>query len=185
MTTTVLGVDPSSVKFAIVESSKADKKKPTLHVCQFEYEAIEMKVLEAFDFGFEVSMNIRERDGKPPEVFVEAPIQGVGGPGATIPQAFCSGAFMAGAVQAGCKVHLINNQTWKKRALGNGNINKQEVRRRMGTVWPELVNEIPIMEKGEFKGFPDQDLIDAGGLNRHGWWYVEMLERLKKRRKAA
>ena len=182
MTKTVLGVDPSSVKIAVVESSKPNVKKATIHVCHFQYEEIEKKVLEAFDFMFDFIMEIRERDGESPAVFLEAPVMGVGGPGATIPQAFVSGSIMAAVAQADAGLKLVNNQSWKKRALGNGNINKVEVRNRMGVVWPELVKQIPIMEKGEFKGYPDQDLIDAGGLNRFGWHHVELLTRLKKRR---
>lgn len=182
MVNTVLGIDPSSVKIAIIESSAGDVKKPTLHTKHFQNEAIEKKVLEAFDFIFDVCMEVRERDGETPVLYLEAPIMGVGGPGSTIPQAFISGSIMAAAAQAGCLLKLVNNQTWKKRGMGNGNINKVQVRERMEEIWPELIAVIPIMEKGEFKGFPDQDLIDAGGLNLFGWYNVKLIDRIKKRR---
>jgi hypothetical protein len=90
---------------------------------------------------------------------------------------------MAACVQAGVVVKLVNNQTWKKRALGNGNINKAEVRKRIKEQWPTLYEKAPIMTKGEFKGFPDQDLLDAGGLNLFGWWNVDLVSRLRKRRR--
>lgn len=181
---TVLGVDPSSQKIAAVESSDPKRDKPTLHVKHFDFEDIEKKCEEAFDFMFDTLMVIRERDGQPPRVFLEAPVMGVGGPGATIPQAFVSGAIMAACMQAGSIVVLVNNQTWKKRALGRGNINKDQVRELMKETWPRLFKATPIMEKGDFKGHPDQDLLDAGGLNLHGWRSVDLFERLKKRRAA-
>lgn len=179
---TVLGVDPSSQKIAVVESSAKSRDKPTLHATHFELEAHEEKVNEAFDFAFDLFYSVRERDGVPPRVFIEAPIQGVGGPGATVPQAFVTGAIMAAAGQAGVPIKLVNNQTWKKKGLGKGNINKDQVRALIKELWPTLYNMVPIMDKGEFKGLPDQDLIDAGGINRYGWDYVEMIERIKRRR---
>ena len=179
---TVLGLDPSSVKLAAVESSDPRRDVPTLHVYHFEHEAIEEKVSEAFDWLFDLLMGILERDEAPPVVYLEAPVMGVGGPGATIPQAFISGSLMAACVQAGVPVKLINNQTWKKRALGHGNIGKPEVRERMKDTWPKLYKRVPIMEKGDFKGFPDQDLLDAGGLNLFGWWNVGLIERIQKHR---
>lgn len=179
---TVLGLDPSSLKLAAVVTSAPKRDKPTLHVTHFEFEEYERKCEEAFDWTFDLLMEIRERDDQPPAVYLEAPVMGVGGPGATIPQAYVSGAVMTACAQAGARVKLVNNQTWKKRAMGAGNLNKVQVRERMYEVWPELVALIPIMEKGEFKGFPDQDLIDAGGLNLFGWWNAQLVERLRKRR---
>lgn len=182
--TTVCGIDPSSKKVAVVESSRNMRKEPLVHVLEFESEDIEHKVLEAYEFVFNLIMEIRDRDDESPAIFLEAPVVGIGGPGATIPQAFISGAIMVAAAEALSVLKLVNNKAWKKRTLGNGNIAKKDIQERMIEVWPQLYDMTPVMEKGEWKGCKDPDIIDAGGINLFGWRSVKMVERLKSRRKA-
>jgi hypothetical protein len=101
-----------------------------------------------------------------------------------------SGAIMAAAAQAGAKIMLVNNSTWKKKILGNGNIAKEKIRPQMEEqgIWPELIKKAPIIHAKQHSGkipndSPCQDTIDAGCINLFGWEHVKMIERLKKRRK--
>jgi len=127
----------------------------------------------AFDF---LTKTIRfERETTDNEVYVyqEAPIMGVGGPRATIVQAQVGGALMAAAVRLNAPFFLVNNQSWKKRVCGKGNIPKDQVAVRMAEVWPTLI---------EHAG-KDQDLIDAGAVNMFGWHAIDLKARLRGRSK--
>lgn len=186
-TITVGGIDPSSERIALVESSRHNRKKAFIHTIKLNADRIEDRQLQAFDFIVHFAMAVRDREGQSPRLYLEAPVMGVGGPGATIPQAFISGSIMAAAAQTECWISLINNQTWKKRAMGSGNINKNEVTKRMEVIWPEFFKKVPTVTHKQFTdqppGAPDQDIIDAGGLNLHGWWHTLFLERIEERRK--
>jgi Holliday junction resolvasome RuvABC endonuclease subunit len=182
---TVGGIDPNSHKIAIVETRKIDRVKPFIHVVLLTGE-IEERSSQAFDYICDFCISVKERDGSYPRLFLEAPIQGRGGPGSTIPQAFISGAIMAGAVQGGSQIALINNQTWKKRVIGNGNVNKLDVSEWVEDHWPLLFEKTPVIENlsqgHELQGRPDQDILDAGCLSKFGWKHVSMVERLGRRR---
>ncbi len=185
---TVGGIDPSSERIVIVESLRSNKSKAYIHSIRLNADRIEDRQLQAFDFIVNFAMSVRDReDGVSPRLYLEAPIMGVGGPGATIPQAYVSGSIMAAAAQTECWIALVNNQTWKKRALGNGNINKNEITKRMETTWPKFYKKVPTVTAKQFPeqppGAKDQDVIDSGGLNLYGWWHTEFVERIEKRRK--
>jgi hypothetical protein len=185
-TLTVGGIDPNSHKIAIVETRKSNKNKPFIHTIEMGTGDYEDRVSLAFDFTFDFVMSVRERDGFPPRLFLEAPVMGVGGPGATIPQAFVSGGIMAAAVQGGAVISLVNNQSWKKRVCGNGGFNKFAVSRWVEEAWPALYGKAPIIttqaQGKELQGRADQDILDAGCLNIYGWRHVEMVERMWRRR---
>lgn len=116
--------------------------------------------------------NIKERDGVQPVVYLEEPIMGVGGPGATIPQVYVQGAVMAACSEWETKVHQINNSTWKKRICGNGNIAKADIPGVMKDVWPELY----LAAKDQ------QDLIDAGAIHLYGVWHQDLMNKIRKHR---
>lgn len=192
---TVGGIDPSSKKIVIVETRASNKSKPFIHICHLRSENPEENCSDAFDFVVEYAMNVRERDdGQSPRLYLEAPVMGGGGsqktrPGPTISQSFVSGSIMAAAAQTECKIALINNSTWKKRILGNGNIAKEDIGGVIKEVWPELYKAAPLISAKQHNGkipnnMPDQDVLDAGGINLFGWRNVDLVERITKRRKA-
>lgn len=186
LATTVGGIDPSSRRIVIVESRISNKKKGFIHSCYLTHERIEDNQLEAFDFIVDFAMGVRDREGRSPRLYLEQPVMGVGGPGATIPQAYVDGSIMAAAAQTECYITLINNSTWKKRVLGNGNINKNGIVEKMHEVWPEFMEKVPKAPNKQFAdqkpGAPDQDVVDAGAINLFGWSNVEMIEAINRRR---
>lgn len=186
-TMTVGGIDPNSHKIAIVETRRIDKVKPFVHTIELGTGDYEARVSVAFDFIVDYCITVTDRDGgEPPRLFCEAPVMGVGGPGATIPQAYVTGAIMAAAVQGGAQISLINNQTWKKRVCGNGNINKLMVSEWVEEKWPLLYRKAPIIttlaQGADLQGRADQDILDAGCLSKYGWKHVGMVERMWRRR---
>lgn len=185
-TLTVAGVDPNSHKLALVETRRNRQRKPFLHTYNLGNGDYEERCDRAFEEIRWYCQAVEERDGSPVKVFLEAPVMGKGGPGATIPQAYVEGAVMAAVKQSGADITLINNQSWKKQVLGNGNIAKVDIAPKIKELWPELYDKVPIVNDTsvtpDWRGKPDQDLIDAGCLNLFGWHRVLLLERLMKRR---
>jgi hypothetical protein len=184
---TVGGIDPNSHKLALVETRASNKRKPFLHSCDLgKDESHEERCDRAFEFIRLWCLAVEERDGVSPRLFLEAPVMGVGGPGAPIPQAYVEGAVMAAASQSGAEIRLVNNQTWKKEILGNGVIKKEDIDPLVADIWPELYAKVPIINDTSvppaWRGKPDQDLIDAGCIDLFGWGRVDLLERLAKRR---
>ncbi len=180
-TLTVGGIDPSSKKIVIVATDRTRQRKPFIHSTELDADRIEDRQLQAFDFIFQFCMGVRERTGQPPVLYLEAPVMGVGGPGATIPQAFVEGSIMASAAQADAKITLVNNQSWKKLVLGSGATPKDKIGPWVELNWKALYDKTPIMRIGQFKGRPDQDVLDAGCINLFGWKRVLLLESLTKR----
>jgi Holliday junction resolvasome RuvABC endonuclease subunit len=183
----VVGIDPNSHKLALVESRRSAKKKAFLHTFDLTKADYEERCSIAFEAIYMFSLGCEQRDDVAPRFYLEAPVMGKGGPGATIPQAYVEGAVMAAAAQAGAEIHLVNNSTWKKRILGNGNINKKDIADKMKDIWPNFYFKVPIINDTsvtpEWRGKPDQDLIDAGAINLFGWNQVELMERISARRK--
>ena len=190
---TVGGIDPSSRKIAIVESRASNKSKAFIHVITLNSDDVVKNQHAAFDFIFDWGMGVIDRDGQPPRIFLEEAVMGGGGqqgkfrPGPTIAQCYVAGTIMAAAGQLGSQLKLVNNSTWKKRVLGNGNIKKEDIAGVMEEVWPEFMKKVPTIHAKQHNGkipndSPDQDVVDAGGLNLFGWHNVELLERIKKRR---
>jgi len=104
--------------------------------------------------------------------YLEAPVLGIGGPGPTISQAQIGGAIMAAAEEYGVPLTMVNNQSWKKRVCGAGNINKEEVAKRMKDIWPDAVK----LANG------DQNAIDASAINLFGRKALALKVRIMKRR---
>lgn len=185
---TVIGIDANSHKLALVWK-RDGSKKPILKTFELtEGDSVKASG-EAFRCLSEFFIKCCDDgifDPNKTKVYMEAPIMGTGGPGATIPQAFVEGAVSAWAYEFSLPISLVNNQSWKKKVLGNGNISKTEVTRRMGEVWPELVAKCPIIFRKQWPGgdnnLPDQDLIDAGAVHLYGEWKVDLLHRILKRR---
>ena len=169
MKTVVVGVDPSSRKLAavvsvvgnegdVVTSTRAlPQDKP--YACHIAYEWMHLLVEEYSTHG-------------KVHVFLESPVVGRGGPGATIPQARVNGALSAGAVAAGAEVIDVNNSHCKKVTVGNGRASKDDIRDWVEVVWPELFPKIET----------DQDLCDSAMLYIYGVGIITKRERIAKRR---
>jgi ribosomal protein L31E len=79
---------------------------------------------------------------------------------------------MAAAEEYEIPLTLVNNQSWKKRVCGAGNINKEEVAKRMKDIWPEAVK----IANG------DQNAIDASAINLFGRKALALRVSIMKRR---
>lgn len=166
--TTVVSIDPSSRKLAVVVTPRP--RKFTVAVKKLS----ENHVLgsgQAFSFVDDLLRKVLRSDDNV-VVYLERPVMGRGGAHSTIVQSQISGAVMAAASRLGVPVTMVNNQSWKKRICGRGNIDKAEVAARMATIWPELV-----AEAGK-----DQDLIDAGAINLFGWHALTLRKRIRRTR---
>lgn len=183
---TVGGIDPNSHRIVIVETRRQAQTKPFVHEIELNGGSPEQNTAMAFDFMVDYCISTHERDGEYPRLFVEAPVVGRGGPGPTIAQAFVTGSILAGATQGGSKITLVNNQSWKKRVVGNGNVNKLFVNEWVEENWTELYKKAPIINDSrhpkELRGRGDQDIVDSGCINLFGWKHVTMVERMWRRR---
>lgn len=160
---TTCGIDPSTVKLASVIKSGAQ-----FHVVVRKLpKDRNLACLRAYEFA----QGIIAEYGEHIQVYMEAPIMGIGGPGATIPQAQVGGAVMAGFMASGVAVTLCNNSTAKKRVCGRGNVKKDQVKEAMMGVWPELV----------YRADGDQDVIDAGMICLFGEHAIRLRAKIDKR----
>jgi Holliday junction resolvasome RuvABC endonuclease subunit len=89
-------------------------------------------------------------------VYLEAPVMGRSVK-PTIVQSYVSGIIQAVAT-AVADVELVNNKTWKRVIVGNGNASKADTKRYFRKVYPELARRC-----GD-----DDDLFDACGLALYG-----------------
>jgi len=167
-----MGIDPDTKKLSIVEAVNTKQKKPWVHTIPLPSSKHQDRAGFAFRGVAELIYQLNERDGRLPIIYMEAPIMGIGGPGATIPQCYIQGAVMAAASEFDVKVIQVNNQTWKKRICGNGGINKADIPAAMKEVWPELIQI----------AHDQQDLIDAGAIYLFGRRHQNLLAALKKKR---
>lgn len=167
--TLVVGIDPSSAKLAVVMTSSSKGKFVT--VTRKLPKDHTKGCGQAYGFIDELLCEMEERY-EDIQVFLEKPVMGVGGAQSTIFQSQIGGAVMAAASRRDVPLRMVNNQSWKKRVCGRGNITKAEVAERMVGIWPELV---------EHAG-KDQDLIDAGAINLFGWHVLTLKKRLRRTR---
>lgn len=144
----IVGIDPSSRKIAIVEflpdgtlDSWATAQAPT-----------KMKDrTEVCHLLFQEAVELLRPDSA---VFIESPVVGRGGVRSTLVQAEIQGVLRVAAVECGItRVYSVNNQTWKKDVVGNGNASKDDVH----DWWV-----------ARYSDFGDQDLIDAGCIALYG-----------------
>lgn len=182
----VVGIDPSSRKLAAVATQGNNILKTSTYDLPEKrpYETCSM----AFYWIHVLVHDLRGIDPWAPEpratnrvyVFMEAPVLAPkAGAGSLIPQAQVSGVILAACGSQDVPAELVYIQDWKKLIVGNGNASKAEVAlwcRKHWRILYRLVNG-------------DQDLIDAGAINRYGARMVARLERMnppvKRIRKAS
>ena len=153
---TCVGIDPSSVKLAVVITSpmgedfqiwRLPKSKWKQEECGYVYSMM-TALLHVFPTA---------------NVFLEAPVgvAGRGGFNAVIPQAQVGGAIIAAC--RGVNLTLVPNTQWKLRVLDYGKPSKEYLRTRLETRWPAAY-KAAINKRGKFDG----DLIDASWINLYG-----------------
>lgn len=163
----ITGVDPSSRKLAIVTTFGDDTLEPEMLTIDLPQDHTEGCGL-AFRLFFEYISGLKERTGHTPFVFLERPLMGKFNPLATIVQCFVSGAVQSACCEALVPVILVQNKSWKKNVVGNGNATKPQIAMWVQDNWAEVY---------DLAG-KDQDLLDAAGINRHG----KMMEDRPKRK---
>lgn len=183
-TATVVGIDPDTYRITLVVTHAEEPKRPI--VVRFPLDSDRDHTVgcgAAFQQVGYYLYSLYEDHGHYPYVYLESPVLGatrnVSG---TIAQAQIGGAIIAAAIEYGCKVTLVNNQSWKKRICGSGNINKEEVANRMKDIWPELWKDA---RRHPVKPYDyDQNALDAGAINLFGRGNLELKARIIKRRSA-
>jgi hypothetical protein len=180
----IWGIDPDTKRITIVYGPKNDFTHIKIPLDDGEGHTKSCGL--AFRGLCEHMGEFKEEFGQLPLIYLEAPVVGKGGPGPTISQAMISGALQAAAEEYVTQLVLVNNQSWKKRAMGNGNINKDQVAERMKDIWPELweaaKGHLPLEGTPGGGPFRDQNLIDAGGLYLFGKHNYQLKERIRQRR---
>jgi Holliday junction resolvasome RuvABC endonuclease subunit len=165
----VCGIDPSSKKLVAVITTLTSFR-PEVHVVALPEGppnrqracTLADKWLSALLYDYEDNLHI----------FLEEPVLGRGGAKATIPQSQVNGALLASAGRLDVVVHPVNNARWKKEVIGNGNASKERIAKVMGERWSEL--------RAIAKG--DQDVFDAGAINRYGVHVLGVQRHMRTRR---
>jgi Holliday junction resolvasome RuvABC endonuclease subunit len=161
---TVIGIDPSSKKLAaaiVLPGSSLPTVLTTITLSEDRAEAC----YQAAGWGQALVLKY-----DPVFVALEAPVMGRGGPGATIPQAFISGALQAGMASAlhgpiprDLMVKLVNNQSAKSSIIQIGNASKDDIADWVARVHPNVFTQC-VTKTGKL----DQDLCDAVMLACYG-----------------
>ena len=146
---TILGIDPSSVKLAIV-SDRLLSVKYTLAKQSGPEGCLE--ALRAME-NLLVAL-----PGRPGLAFIERPVVGRGGVQSSIKQAMVSGVLQAALLEFGWSVYLVHPSTWKTAIVGKPTAAKDEVARSLEDQWPEAHS----LANG------DQDLVDAAAICLYG-----------------
>lgn len=160
------GLDLSSRKIAMF---CIDERRTTT---QYVAETIEVKKLqsraeELYQMEHQLRVVLQECD--PGWVYIEDPVVGRGGARPTILQAQVDSLIQVAAVRfahLGC--YSVNNKTWKKAIVGNGNANKEQVAAWLATTHPVLSRVVD----------GDQDLVDAACVALYGKSVVERAQQL-------
>lgn len=98
-------------------------------------------------------------DYTPGYVYIEAPVVGRGGARPTILQSQVDSIIQITSLQLGhLGVYSVNNKTWKKAVVGNGNAKKDDTAAWLAAAHPSLRRLC-----GD-----DQDLMDAAGVALYG-----------------
>lgn len=164
---TVLGIDPSSRRIALVGNDGPEWFKESWQAPRKEKSRA--NVLSGFVEPFLDYLDGCLDDSDELWVFVEHPVVGVGGPHPTIVQAQVNGLILALSRYAGADgAYSVNVKTWKRDVVGNGNSSKSDVAEWLESNHPAL---------SELAG-EDGDYVDAACIALYGIAVVDRGERL-------
>lgn len=158
----IYGLDLSSRKVAIVELTEDGEGADTFTVS---------KMAERHDELYSLWFDVMGHMGslEPGWVYIESPVVGRGGAQPTILQAQVDSIIHIAAASydhLGC--YSVNNKTWKKTIVGNGNATKSDVTQWLRSNHPSLAQ----LAHG------DQDLVDAACVALYGREVVQRAQRL-------
>ena len=145
-----MGIDPSARKLAAVVSLLDD--------FEIVKRSMPVDITDRCAVSYRWMRQIVRDSPRPVAVFIESPFAGkFRGSGMVL--AKIHGAMLAGASVAGADyVAPVPPSAWKSKVLGNGNAGKPAIARHLRKYWRELFEEAD----------GDQDVLDAGGVNRYG-----------------
>ena len=171
-----IGIDPSSKKVACILT--VDDGPPVAWTVSMKSEDYVVRCAEAFGSVLNWIEDVAQKHrGHSIHAFIEDPVVGRGGAYSTIVQSKVHGAIVAAlAVSGKCaSIKSVNNSHWKKKIVGKGNAGKPEIKAWAKQFWRQLFSVA--------NGGKDQDLIDAGGINRYGHGVIEVMRRLERHRR--
>ena len=169
----IVGIDPSSRKIAAVVTYGEDTETPTVWTMKLTSDDITHRCRTAFSSMRKfLKLEVVPRAMGDTYVFIEDPVVGRGGAYATIVQAKVHGALIAAcmSVEGVVLVRGVNNSKAKKAVVGKGNAAKGDIKAWAQTYWNAL---FVLANDGR-----DQDLLDSGMINRHGYNIVKMKARV-------
>lgn len=156
-TPTVIGLDPSSRRQALVILRRGRFDTKIINVPK---ETVDRA--SALNYLFQHFMVVFKEiadESDDTYLFIEAPVMGKAGIKATVVQAQAHGVIQAVALQCGVTaVYTVNNKTWKKDVIGNGNSSKDDVRSWLQEERPRLYQVCG----------GDRDLVDAACIGLYG-----------------
>lgn len=152
----IVGVDPSSKKVAATITF--DETRMEMRYLEFSHDIIEA-CSEAYDWAFALGGEL----GPLSFTAIEQPVVGRGGVYSTLRQTKVEGALLAGLKNAGMDTIEVNNQTWKKQVVGNGNAGKPLIALWVKEYWPNAFEYAD----------GDQDLLDSAAINRYAFEVVQ------------
>lgn len=166
----IFGLDPSSKKIALAVSVNGNA--PILYARMLPNDNA-LACLHAYRFVRKMVGKYVKR-GVEVYLFIEEPVVGRGGARSTIVQSLVQGGMLAGAASAGAEIHKVNNSSWKKKVVGNGNAGKPQIKEWVRTHWPHLYD----LADG------DQDCLDAGCILKFGMTVIETKDKIERLRLA-
>lgn len=154
----IIAVDPSARKLAAVTTGVGPSYRIDVRTMPDEAVA---RCVAAYRWMHRL---VREHGGlHDVYVFIEKPVLGRGGARGTLPLAEIHGAMLAAAHRAGAfEVVPVNNQSWKRKVVHNGNADKPAIAKHVRKTWPRLYAEAG----------GDQDVCDAACMNRFGEYWI-------------
>jgi hypothetical protein len=150
----VLGIDPSSVKLALVAWTSETP------IIAADYYLAKRSGPEACFEALGAMQDFCDSLPDQPKkvAFLELPVQGRGGYRATVVQAYVNGVVQAWLVNEGFDVRHVNVSSWKAEVCGDGRASKEAVGQALAVRW--LDAHIVCRD--------DQDLVDAACICLYG-----------------